>query len=725
MYSLQQRTGKQLFASVPRPSTMTTVRHYNFASVEYASCFGKLERIDSAKLRKDSVERLRVFDHQKWFADPMVTVLKGVRHTNGIEVVTKDAFDKDNGKQVQSPPEVIDAVIKHMQTYKAPKIDYRAEVRAVEQKLLHSSPYNADLVVNQAVDFYKQDGITEMEESAEANTVERRLNDLLLRDEAAGVIAVNRAPALIGCVSNFSNFLDLFRKTIRNLEVGVPCVVFSRSNTTQHHYRWFVMLQTLLQEHNVDKGMVSFVSSDIHQQRRIIQANQDSPLYFTGSRPISQAIKNICPKLMSSTGGPNTLVSTVWTPSIAQAVSWSASIEHSGQCTALRHLVVPPNTATVGDVLKIISKVQAPVDSLAVGGFAAVFDGVQTFTNEEGYTVDHTIPAAVKVSPNFPGDDLDEKWRQVYIDVTETKFDEPQFSNALSKWLVHHCPISLAVNGEDFPSSFKLARTMFEKTSLVVYTVGSSGSPALTAQARPQDGEIFGEFPPRHLLTKYTKFPVVGPGSSASLNSTYTHKYLLDQSCQPLPPGYDYADVLIAMCSDVLTRGYLKVMLNYLTEAAQGPRVGGDRRTALWGLQRPPLIDNGFTVLRVCATTKFDDVMLVAIPFIVTNARSQLIVSVHPNNPDRQKFAHLQEFVNVIVEDDGAYSVSCDVSKPWNVLTPVNNNHEYPLVGAAVTLLFPLGHIKCTKPKDEQFLSYFKQSKKWLKVLPYWASRKF
>ena len=207
----------------------------------------------------------------------------------------------------------------------------------------------------------------------QANIIEQRLSDQLLADEAAGVVAIGRAPALVGCVSNFSNFLDLCRKVLRNLELGVPVLVLSRSNTAQHTFRWVQMLVALGPKHGIDPGMVSpcpsptlartltpgrtsartpaltrvsllpspssgprpnltprpsphpardprqvshLAASLSEQQRLVAAASPASPFYFTGSRPVARSIRAAHPNAMASTGGPNTLVSTQLTPEV-------------------------------------------------------------------------------------------------------------------------------------------------------------------------------------------------------------------------------------------------------------------------------------------------------------------------------------------------------------------------------------------------------------------------
>lgn len=74
-------------------------------------------------------------------------------------------------------------------------------------------------------------------------------------------------------------------------------------------------------------------------------------------------------------------------------------------------------------------------------------------------------------------------------------FGSDEQISELAGWLVRNQPISLAMN--TVGGDFGYARKLFEQTGQVVYTVGSEGNPALTCQARPQEGEIFGEFPVR------------------------------------------------------------------------------------------------------------------------------------------------------------------------------------------------------------------------------------
>jgi hypothetical protein len=103
--------------------------------------------------------------------------------------------------------------------------------------------------------------------------------------------------------------------------------------------RWVQLLQTELAAKGLDPGMLTFVSCDIEEQRRLMAALPGSPLFLTGSREVAAKIKGLLPATFASTGGPNTMVATHFTPAVKEATRMAAQIENSGQCTAMRHLV--------------------------------------------------------------------------------------------------------------------------------------------------------------------------------------------------------------------------------------------------------------------------------------------------------------------------------------------------------------------------------------------------
>eukprot|EP01127_Copromyxa_protea_P007034 TRINITY_DN16971_c0_g1_i1.p1 TRINITY_DN16971_c0_g1~~TRINITY_DN16971_c0_g1_i1.p1 ORF type:complete len:724 (-),score=199.66 TRINITY_DN16971_c0_g1_i1:38-2056(-) len=665
-------------------------------------------------LRQATVEYVKKFDKDAWFKDPVRTLLKGESLVSGgKQNDTVDAWQIVNGKQIVATPQEVDQVIAHLKNYVPAQKEFIQQVRAIEDEIL-STQNAAVLVGNQLIDFGKQDGITEIEEALQANLVERRLNDLLYADERAGKLEISRAPAFVGTVSNFTNFLDLCRKTLRNLELGVPAVIFSRSNTTQHMFRWVQLLNTLLEKHGLDSGMVTYVSCDVEAQRKIISAFPDSPLYFTGSRPIAEAIKEICPKLMASTGGPNTMVALNFTEPIKNAAKLSAFIENSGQCTALRHLVIPPTEKS--EILKVFQDNSAVVPSalasLEKSGFANIIDA-SPFTVREGYEQLPGLKVAYKIGDKLP-EDIEENWREVYVDVTQTEdFKSENFIGGLSDWVSKHQPISLAVNGTTHKEAFAVAKDLFERTGIVVYTVGSLEAPALTAQARPQDAEVFGEFPPRGELQKYTKFPVVVPTSTPGYNTEYSKAYLTELGGQKVPTGFEYVEKLRDQVEDVNVKGYMNLIISYLQDAV-GPKESYGGRTALWGLQRSPL--GKHNEIRVGPNTSYDTVALHLLPFYITNAAEQVTVTCDPaNSAVLEKMLKL-DGVRVYSEAEEVFQNRTNImDSTWNTIYP-SAVEEFPLVGHFVSLLVPLGHVKSTKKDDKEFVQYFKNSPKWLKL---------
>jgi len=650
-----------------------------------------------------------------------------------------NALGDVNGKQILAGPEQISALKQHITTFTSPYKDLRTPMREIERELL--TKYAGLLVGNQCVDFQKQDGVTEIEESIMANAVERRLNDLLLRDEQAGILTVNRQPIYVSCVSNFTNFLDLFRKTLRSLEVGIPCIVLGRSNTSQHSYRWTKLLQDLMKEqqdqsgNSIDPGMLTFLSCSLDDIIDITTSCKESTgnLYTTCSRQLAADIKSTYPNTVASTGGPNTLVVAnvgddgKLPKSIQDAIRMSASIECAGQCTALRHCIVPPSTSdeTLQHVLDGIREL--PDSTMALS--ESVFDGV--FPKHKGsveppaatptgeYKHHDKVDAFFKVSDDLPPPGMIEYWRKVVVDFSRLDPSDDGQLDRIAAWLNENQPISLAVNGPR-ADALKLGLALFRKTGMVVNTIGSSDDPdtppALTCQARPQEAEVFGEFPPRGSLNKYTRFPVVVPSSNPSYDAAYTEEFL--DSRKVIDSFNGSTKALLEAVQDDRVRGYCVVLIRYVQDVARlNPKVGfGKSRTALWGLQRIP--EGTKTYIRCSSDTAWDSVCPIYILFHVTNAKPQVELSVDPGNADVIALCEDNKVAYTVESESEMSDRLKDRPDVFNTVhVEVAPMNAFPMAGNFASLYLPLGHIKSTKPNDEEFELLARISDKWINTL--------
>jgi hypothetical protein len=416
---------------------------------------------------------------------------------------------------------------------------------------------------------------------------------------------------------------------------------------------------------------------------------------------------------MSSTGGPNTLVATANTPEVSTAIRLSGMIENKGQCTAMRHFVLPGCTEkTVDEIFKPTPVADTPLKCMEDGIFAGLFAGANNRKVEDGYKQLPSQPDIhFRMCDSLPYG-IDEKWREPVIDVSAPgaeKLKSEKYVLELCKWLNTEQPISLAVNGDQ-----DLAMAIFERTGLVVYSVGTLEKPALTAQARPEDGECFGEFPPRAQLETFTHLPVIIPSSTPGYNTYYTKDGLNAAAKAAFPPHLQYCDGLFKGCSAPVL-GFVKNLCSYLADAC-GPKrgIGGGGRTPLYGLQRPPMIEGSPTVYRVTAKASLDDVAHFIAPFYVTNARSQLQVSMDKGSSlDLSAFKGLQ----VVTEDDAAYKRRLETFSPYNVIVIDGQKPlEHLLAMHWVSRLFPMGHIKSVFTNDDQFVDKFSKSRKWLLI---------
>ena len=194
-----------------------------------------------------------------------------------------------------------------------------------------------------------------------------------------------------------------------------------------------------------------------------------------------------------------------------------------------------------------------------------------------------------------------------------------------------HFYYSLAVNDD----SWELKRRFFEATGLCVYTFGTKETGyALTAQARPQDGEIFGEFPPRKTLNTFSRYPMINPIPCSTWNTVFPDEYLIKRSKdRDIDPNVgDMVENIMNKIQDPKYRGYAQILVEYLVDAcSKNPytvsKENGTGRTSYFGLQRPPIIDNYFTQINYGSVANNDLFLLLLLPFAVTNSYSQCTVN--------------------------------------------------------------------------------------------------
>ena len=789
-------------------------RGFHFASPSYHAALLPKTVAAREPLRVAALKRLSESqaDYYLWKEVPVASLLNGQTLGAGAATQTVDAFGAVSGSQLLATADELAALTEHVSEFVPERSDLRGPVRRAEASLLSADGWAGSLIANQTLDFGKQDGITEIEEAIEANPVEHRLNDELWAAEEAGMLVIPRRVALVPCVSNFSHvrhprdpkspaplsfaaltntpyvhigqFLDMCRKTLRLIELGVPVVVLSRSHTSQYPYRWVVALASELAAARVDPRYLTFCSADLDGQQALIKAASaaakadpaladapPTPFLFTGARGLAAAIKrDVCDGVIASTQGPNLMIALGLPPGVASAAAMSATIENSGQCTAMRVLVAPAaaaNSAAVEAMFEGTPDADSASGYLAAGQFAGLLHPPPTTASgdaprtPDGYTRHPKIPSvAYRVRPGLPDapgdapatDDeppFDEHWRQVVIDVVAppppsagasgvcTAFGD-DFVDSVGAWLVKHQPITLSINGASGdaehagsspPEHYAVAARLFERSALCVYSVGDASVPALTAQARPQDGEVFGELPPLGVMQDVTRFPMVVPSAQAAYFSFYSRKYLAgragdDDAWEGFKNGaYGPLGALVNAASTPEVKGYLLELASYLRTAAVGPRRTHAARTNLYGLQRPPL-DGRLTALRCGELTTLDELLPFLLPFALTNAAGQLLLSIDPSND-----LLLDEIPRIQLAGGGLDDIDLRLHTIKQLAAPdlqaslhrivhpdrLSAEHPFPLPQQFVSRLMPFGHIKSARSDDAHFLATFEPSHKWLR----------
>mmetsp|Transcript_7979 Transcript_7979/g.11613 ORF Transcript_7979/g.11613 Transcript_7979/m.11613 type:complete len:196 (+) Transcript_7979:119-706(+) len=181
--------------------------------------------------------------------------------------------------------------------------------------------------------------------------------------------------------------------------------------------------------------------------------------------------------------------------------------------------------------------------------------------------------------------------------------------------------------------------------------------------------------------------------------------------------------MLIPDIDNAATCGFCIELFNYILDVtSHNPKRGfGTSRTAIWGIQRPPILHDIRTVIRCNDKNAFNDLVPTLLPFYATNAREQVELSVHPENDnllEKLQDHNIDSAVKCVLEDDSSFEerMIANGDNYYNIVEVEEYKDNYPLVGQFLSLYFPLGHIKSTMSDDNEFIEFFEKSDKWLQI---------
>jgi hypothetical protein len=519
--------------------------------------------------------------------------------------------------------------------------------------------------------------------------MERSFNDDLLESESLKHTEISRRPVLMSL--NYPPSITTTRSSIfRLMELGIPVVILPCGlRGIQSSYRWVKKCLEEMAKAHLDMGMLSFLCCEAHQEEKFIMKCAEFASLIVDAR------KNMCDLLVKSkfrniigiSGRLTTFWSSKGTP-IPDGVPVSTAVKK-------RFIVAEDD-----DIYELYKQKHADYPSQFSVTIVKSLDDIN-----KHYIFDFS-------KGNF----------EIIYHIPKDGEKNDINLNSLCRWLLDSQPQYLFLNVVSSRESTQILERLFSSTLVSGISLGYS-----LAAATQQYGEIL----PGHLKI-YGLTPVVVPYSLAYYCSNYDTNYISDNQFIKQPEfahvlANPYCRTLLSETSQVKIRNYMALVAAYLLDLVEiNPKRGsGPSLDVFWGIQKLPY---GYKrILRMGVPTlpdevRFDMFALYYLPFYMTDAHEQVIISLHPSN-----FELMKVLDSVHLEYKVQYNEEyLALEKDPTILDTVKPAHHfdfrYPLVDQFIATLHPFGHVKLHEkflmenPTEPDAKNMMFKHEKWLKI---------